>query len=245
MARKGFKAIFQVKNRFGCALLLALALQCCIVSSAPARGGKQVAVWELRQEISGWGQHTVWINESAIRIDDPLRHFSVLAKAPDWTVIHYSTIRKNISFEPLATYDGGLAHRMSIIGSAFVGSENPDKLKGWERSGNEMYCGQNCEKWTVQKKIAAARGVGAYKILEAPDIRSSTQACKILASQMSLPSFGHVSLFFQKGHNKPMMAFGTRSTRKTSVPSSFFEIPKDYARTTPEKVMFDRQEFDF
>ena len=227
------------------ACLTAIALQGGAIISAAASNDVHVSAWLLKQEITGWGKQDILFNDRAVRVDDSLRHYTMLARAPDWTVTYFSTERKRISSQPYAQYDGGLARRLAVISTALAGSENLSKITGWERQGQQLYCDHSCDVWALPKKLALARQMASYKMMEAPDLCKASQVSIILAKQISVPSFGRPCVFFQRGNNKPSILLQTLSIKKVSVPLSRFEIPKNYAATTPEKVMFDRQEFDF
>lgn len=231
------------------ACLLTLPLQLVSNSwcaAAPIKAAAKMKVWNLRQRCQASGSCIVRLCPTAVRIDPIDQDFSVISRAPRWTVYAYSKSCRCYASWPQKEY-GGL--RKDVL----FGSWLQERQWMTVGRGKHQATGLPIEQMRiVQEKgvdYSAAEKVAIMSV--APSIPCSLDAIRIYARTIKVPPSKNLPL---EGHI-PRSIFGlsgggaylsTTSAHEETVDSSIFDLPAGFKQVADDtKVTGDKGDNGF
>jgi hypothetical protein len=212
---------------------------------APNRSGTGLATtvsgWETERTYNNWGKHKVYFAKDFFRMDDPIRHFSIVTYGPDWIVHYFSDKRKIIYSAPIDKLGRSFSERMGILS----GGRDQD-VSHWKKIAKVKLLGRDVDylRLVKDKSGAPLRHVSLCEMYTAPDMKVAPQVCRMFANLYDIPDMGIVPIRMITGTQRSHMHMDTLSVKTIAMPPTMRAIPKGYKKvTTAEAVMFEDPSF--
>ena len=199
--------------------------------------------WVLLQH-STFGSYTVFVSKNAVRADEIKTHYSVLSKAPDWTVYAFRDNEKLICKIPLSKWMNEGTFNMSE--RSLVVHIGPKSKKTAKTISGLQYLEYTAPLKQVRsfangktinmtgfmsgdKKVTKIHGTHT-KYLVSPAISNNPKIAQVLASLFVVPYANSApikfSMFFDNGYNNSPLT--TSKIKQAQLSPRLFEIPKNY-----------------
>jgi hypothetical protein len=207
------------------ALTLILLLCSSSNSASAAHAAQKIKVWTVNQRCQASGSFVVKICPTAVRIDVPNQHFTLVSRAQKWQVTVFSEERKNYCSWPLVNY-GGL-RKDALFGSWIQDREWKKIATSKSKStGLAMDTMKEVLKPGVDYSDAEKQAI----VCTAPQIRCSQQGLYVYARTIKTPLLnvfpleGKIakSLF---GLNAGAPYLSTSSAKEEYVSNTLFDVP--------------------
>jgi len=207
---------------------------CSHAKAVPGARSKQLNVWALKQNCQASGSAIIHICPTALRIDPADRDYSIIARAPKWTVFIFNKARKTYCSWPSDRYAG---LRKDVLFGSWL------QERQWQcfATGKHKETGLNIKRMReMQKKgVELSTAEQDAVILATPDIPASPDCLKVYARSIKVPVLqyvpleGHIakSLF---GLNTSKAYLSTSRARQENVDSSFFDLPQGFKKVAED-----------
>ncbi len=183
--------------------------------------------WHLYQESKLFGSHEIFASADGVKIVNKKLGTCVVVRLPSMQFAMYNQRMKLIHERKLATWKGGIAHRMKVI--------FPDQLDfKFVKAGTEQIAGAKTTIWECTNvgqnrltKSGELRKPKLYKCFLAEQIKVPEAAANMVAQYYDFPRLGKIPLRVTHGNGPHKTRLDTVKVERMDVPASAYAIPQN------------------
>lgn len=236
LSQKCCQAPHVVHNRaalFGASLFVQLFLQLFLLLAGPAclpvwaKDASAGDGWHLYQESKLFGSHEIFASKDGVKIVNKKLGTCVVVCLPSMRFVMYNQRMKLMHESKLATWKGGVAHRMKVI--------FPDQLDfKFVKVGTEQIAGAKTTIWECTNvgqsrftRTGEPRKPKLYKCFLADGIRVPEAAANMVAQYYDFPRLGKIPLRVTHGNGPHRMRLDTVKVERLAIAAPVFAIPQN------------------
>lgn len=190
----------------------------------------------LQQRLMDWGLQNVKIRQDAIRIDDPVRGYTLVSKAPDWLVTVANPQKKMVHIGSIASLEKGFSRRMGMFSSSNINAAE------WKNIGPHTVDGFPTIAFEEPLKLGETRR--AWVCCMSAKWKVAPQVSQILSAYYDIPDLNGLPISILRGNLSKTPKIKTLSASETLLNDADFVLStKGLKSVGLEEVLFAEMAF--